>query len=134
MHVFRTSSQTVYLTGVVEDSLSCIQVSPVPVTCQEEGLLPKSTLEAKHAKQSFANDFAHLPVGSIPLIATSCITYQDTLKRVALTTNRVYREFLESEEGQDFNGQVCAFRGLHGRWGLHAEEFPLFLDLFKTRF
>ena len=95
------------------------QVSPVPVTDHEcgggEGLLPKSTLDPKHAKQSFPKDYANadsrdcpcfLPVGTLPLIATSCITYQEKLKQVALTTNRVYREFLESEEGQDFSGQV----------------------------
>ena len=48
-------------------------------------------------------------MGTIPLIATQCFTYKDTLKRVTEVANQVYREFLESEEGQNFSGQVQVY-------------------------
>ena len=83
------------------------QMSPVPVLHGEEGegLLPKTALEAEQAGPAFPTNF--LPMGTIPLIATQCFTYKDTLKRVTEVANKVYYEFLESEEGQNFNGQVC---------------------------
>ncbi len=83
--------------------------------CTNEGLLPKSTLEVEHTKQSYPSNFGNedfrdcpcfLPVGSIPILATECCSYDDSLKRVTEVANRAYREFLESEEGLNFNGQV----------------------------
>lgn len=83
--------------------------------CTDEGLLPKSSLEVKHTKQPYPSNFGNeeyrdcpcfLPVGSIPIIATECCTYNDSLKRVTEAANRAYREFLDSEEGFNFNGHV----------------------------
>ena len=83
--------------------------------CGDEGLLPKSTLNVEHTKQPYPSNFGNedfrdcpcfLPVGSIPIIATECCTYNDSLKRVTEVANRAYREFLDSDEGLNFNGQV----------------------------
>ena len=47
-----------------------------------------------------------VPVGTIPLLATEFHGYTDTLTEVSAAANKVYREFLRSEEGQNFAGQV----------------------------
>ena len=115
-------------------SLCPPQVSPIPVTsteCGDEGLLPKSTLEIKHTQQPFPSNFGNeehrdcpcfLPVGSIPVIATECCTYNDSLKRVTEVANRVYQEFLESEEGLNFSGQVRSSLHTHSaRTRIHTQ-------------
>ncbi|XP_049861390.1 protein retinal degeneration B isoform X3 [Schistocerca gregaria] len=48
-----------------------------------------------------------IPVGAIPLFATSAPEYQESVSRVINAANGVYQEFLKSEEGQGFSGQVC---------------------------
>jgi len=47
-----------------------------------------------------------VPVGVIPLLATEFHGYSDVLTVVSTAANKVYREFLKSEEGQNFAGQV----------------------------
>lgn len=49
-----------------------------------------------------------IPIGSIPLLATANVTeYQDSVSRAVTSANNVYHEFLKSEEGLGFNGQIC---------------------------
>ncbi|XP_034239882.1 protein retinal degeneration B isoform X2 [Thrips palmi] len=49
-----------------------------------------------------------IPIGSIPLLATANVTeYQDAVSRAVTSANNVYHEFLKSEEGLGFNGQIC---------------------------
>ncbi|XP_050734058.1 protein retinal degeneration B-like isoform X9 [Eriocheir sinensis] len=48
-----------------------------------------------------------VPVGAVPLLATSVPEYDECVVRTLNATNAVYHEFLRSEEGQGFNGQVC---------------------------
>lgn len=50
----------------------------------------------------------HLPVGTIPLFATaSSPEYSSHLAKFVSECNRVYHDFLQSEEGSGFCGQVC---------------------------
>lgn len=54
-------------------------------------------------------DISHsetLPINAIPLFAISNPTYQTTLANVVASANRVYQEFISSEEGKFFSGQV----------------------------
>ena len=51
-----------------------------------------------------------VPVGAIPLLATEFHGYSDVLTVVSTAANKVYREFLKSEEGQNFAGQVHLLR------------------------
>lgn len=46
-------------------------------------------------------------MGAVPLLATSVPEYDEYVVRTLNATNAVYHEFLRSEEGQGFNGQVC---------------------------
>ncbi|XP_048507516.1 protein retinal degeneration B isoform X3 [Athalia rosae] len=48
-----------------------------------------------------------IPIGSIPLLASSSPDYQDAVSRVVSGANQVYQEFIKSEEGRGFNGQIC---------------------------
>nr|XP_022903080.1 protein retinal degeneration B isoform X2 [Onthophagus taurus] len=48
-----------------------------------------------------------IPIGAIPLLATSTPDYQDNITKVITSANYVYQEFLKSEEGKGFTGQIC---------------------------
>ncbi|XP_011495089.1 PREDICTED: protein retinal degeneration B [Ceratosolen solmsi marchali] len=48
-----------------------------------------------------------IPIGAIPLLATSTHDYPDAVTRVINGTNQVYQEFIRCEEGRGFNGQIC---------------------------
>ncbi|KAL0133524.1 hypothetical protein PUN28_000927 [Cardiocondyla obscurior] len=48
-----------------------------------------------------------IPIGAIPLLASSSSEYQDIVSRVVMSANQVYHEFVKSDEGRGFNGQIC---------------------------
>ncbi|KAK4872443.1 hypothetical protein RN001_014472 [Aquatica leii] len=48
-----------------------------------------------------------IPIGAIPLLASSTTDYQDAVTKCVNGANVVYQEFLRSEEGMGFTGQVC---------------------------
>lgn len=48
-----------------------------------------------------------IPIGAIPLLASSTPEYQDAVSRVIAGANQVYHEFIKSEEGRGFAGQIC---------------------------
>ncbi|XP_043462578.1 protein retinal degeneration B isoform X2 [Leptopilina heterotoma] len=48
-----------------------------------------------------------IPIGAIPLLASSSSEYQDSVSKVINTANQVYQDFIRSDEGKGFNGQVC---------------------------
>lgn len=48
-----------------------------------------------------------IPIGAIPLLASSTPEYQDTVSRVIAGANQVYHDFIRSDEGRGFTGQVC---------------------------
>jgi hypothetical protein len=50
----------------------------------------------------------HLPVGTIPLFATvSSPGYADAVSKFTVEANRIYADFLRSDDGRGFCGQVC---------------------------
>ncbi|KAF4523499.1 hypothetical protein B566_EDAN004570, partial [Ephemera danica] len=48
-----------------------------------------------------------IPIGAIPMFATSTPEYRDAITRVISSVNSAYQEFIRSDEGHGFNGQVC---------------------------
>ncbi|XP_076755807.1 retinal degeneration B [Xylocopa sonorina] len=48
-----------------------------------------------------------IPIGAIPLLASSTPEYQDAVSRVIAGANQVYHDFIKSEEGRGFMGQIC---------------------------
>ncbi|KAL1501307.1 hypothetical protein ABEB36_006651 [Hypothenemus hampei] len=48
-----------------------------------------------------------IPIGAIPILATGNSDYPDSVSKTIASLNTVYHDFLNSEEGQGFNGQIC---------------------------
>ncbi|XP_031549781.1 membrane-associated phosphatidylinositol transfer protein 2-like [Actinia tenebrosa] len=46
------------------------------------------------------------PISAIPLMVTSSLEYDEMVAAMITATNSVYQEFLRSDEGQGFNGEV----------------------------
>ncbi|ELU13727.1 hypothetical protein CAPTEDRAFT_169194 [Capitella teleta] len=49
----------------------------------------------------------NFPVSVVPLFATQSANYYDSVVQVITRANSVYNDFLRSEDGLGFNGQVC---------------------------
>ncbi|XP_031633989.1 protein retinal degeneration B isoform X3 [Contarinia nasturtii] len=48
-----------------------------------------------------------VPIGAIPILTTCSPDFQDAINKAVTSANIVYNEFLKSEEGKGFNGQVA---------------------------
>ncbi|CAI9741236.1 protein retinal degeneration B-like isoform X1 [Octopus vulgaris] len=48
-----------------------------------------------------------IPLGAIALFASSNIDFEESVTSVITKANHVYQEFLQSDEGKGFTGQVC---------------------------
>ena len=48
-----------------------------------------------------------IPIGAISVFATASPRYQEYVNQMVSSANKVYSEFLSSDAGQGFNGQVC---------------------------
>ena len=48
-----------------------------------------------------------LPVGTIPIFATSSPEYEANLNKVIASANQVYHDFIRTDEGYGFCGQIC---------------------------
>ncbi|XP_066591659.1 protein retinal degeneration B isoform X3 [Prorops nasuta] len=48
-----------------------------------------------------------IPIGAIPLLASSTPDYQEAVSRVVIGANQVYQDFLKNDEGKGFSGQIC---------------------------
>lgn len=48
----------------------------------------------------------HLPLAALPLLAIAAPHYQDAVATVIARANQVYHSFLQSPDGEGFNGQV----------------------------
>nr|XP_021525612.1 membrane-associated phosphatidylinositol transfer protein 2 isoform X3 [Aotus nancymaae] len=49
----------------------------------------------------------HIPLAALPLLATSSPQYQEVVATVIQRANLAYGDFIKSQEGMTFNGQVC---------------------------
>ncbi|KAJ8934898.1 hypothetical protein NQ318_002652 [Aromia moschata] len=48
-----------------------------------------------------------IPIGAIPILASSTTEYTEAVSRTITAANAVYQEFIKAEEGHGFTGQVC---------------------------
>lgn len=48
-----------------------------------------------------------IPIGAIPLLASASSDYDEAVSRVVTNANQIYQEFIKSEEGKGFSGQIC---------------------------
>ncbi|KAH0625396.1 hypothetical protein JD844_014883 [Phrynosoma platyrhinos] len=70
-----------------------IKLVPCPAICSEAF--------------SLVSNQDHIPLAALPLLATSSPQYQEAVATVILRANQVYSEFIKSQEGTSFSGQVC---------------------------
>ena len=78
---------------------------PCPNIC-EAALAVLSSLSPYTGSGSLtAND--RLPISCVPVLAASDPSYQASVSAMISQANRVYQDFLQSEDGFGFSGQVC---------------------------
>ncbi|KAG5683657.1 hypothetical protein PVAND_012925 [Polypedilum vanderplanki] len=51
-------------------------------------------------------NLSDIPIGAIPLLATCTLDFVDAVNRTVSIANQVYADFLKSDDGKGFNGQV----------------------------
>ncbi|XP_059163186.1 protein retinal degeneration B-like isoform X4 [Physella acuta] len=84
-----------------------------PYLCKEtlSLLASLSPFNAERAGGSLDSSLARnqnfIPLGAIPLLATSSSEYQEHVNTMVTSANQVYHDFLRSDDGLGFSGQVC---------------------------
>lgn len=48
-----------------------------------------------------------VPIGAIPLLTMCSPDFQDSVNRTIASANLVYNDFLKTDEGRGFNGQIA---------------------------
>ena len=98
---FEQTMRTTYcsLTGRLAFKLICC-----PLICRNS-LQFLSKLSSSYKKNG-KFDFENMPIDCLPLFATNQADYQSQLDKTVYSINLAYREFIESEDGKDFDGQI----------------------------
>nr|XP_020658422.1 membrane-associated phosphatidylinositol transfer protein 2 isoform X3 [Pogona vitticeps] len=84
-----------------------IKLVPCPAICSEAFSLVSNLSPYSYDEGCLSNSQDHIPLAALPLLATSSPQYQEAVATVILRANQVYSEFIKSQEGTSFNGQVC---------------------------
>ncbi|NXX81672.1 PITM2 protein, partial [Urocolius indicus] len=84
-----------------------IRLVPCPAICSEAFSLVSSLSPYSYDEGCLSNSQDHIPLAALPLLATSSPQYQEAIATVIVRANQAYSEFIKSQEGTSFNGQVC---------------------------
>ncbi|XP_074154936.1 membrane-associated phosphatidylinositol transfer protein 2 isoform X7 [Sminthopsis crassicaudata] len=84
-----------------------IKLVPCPPICSEAFSLVSNLSPYSYDEGCLSNSQDHIPLAALPLLATSSPQYQEAVAMVIQRANHAYNEFLKSQEGMTFNGQVC---------------------------
>ncbi|XP_054852331.1 membrane-associated phosphatidylinositol transfer protein 2 isoform X3 [Eublepharis macularius] len=84
-----------------------IKLVPCPAICSEAFSLVSNLSPYSYDEGCLSNSQDHIPLAALPLLATSSPQYQEAVATVILRANQVYSEFIKSQEGMSFSGQVC---------------------------
>ncbi|NXJ20711.1 PITM2 protein, partial [Dicrurus megarhynchus] len=84
-----------------------IKLVPCPAICSEAFSLVSSLSPYSYDEGCLSNSQDHIPLAALPLLATSSPQYQEAVATVIVRANQAYNEFIKSQEGTSFNGQVC---------------------------
>ncbi|XP_059719302.1 membrane-associated phosphatidylinositol transfer protein 2 isoform X7 [Haemorhous mexicanus] len=84
-----------------------IRLVPCPAICSEAFSLVSSLSPYSYDEGCLSNSQDHIPLAALPLLATSSPQYQEAVATVIVRANQAYSEFIKSQEGTSFNGQVC---------------------------
>lgn len=86
-----------------------IKMVPCPSICTDAlGILSSLSPYSFDASPSAVDipNIADVPIGAIPLLSVASPEFQDTVNKTVTAANIVYHEFIKSEEGHGFAGQV----------------------------
>ncbi|XP_070619316.1 membrane-associated phosphatidylinositol transfer protein 2 isoform X5 [Erythrolamprus reginae] len=84
-----------------------IKLVPCPAICLEAFSLVSNLSPYSYDQGCLCSSQDHIPLAALPLLATSSPQYQEAVATVILRANQVYADFIKSQEGASFNGQVC---------------------------
>ncbi|KAJ1184529.1 hypothetical protein NDU88_001335 [Pleurodeles waltl] len=84
-----------------------IKLVPCPAICSEAFSLVSNLNPYSYDESCLSSSEDHIPLAALPLLAISSPQYQDAVAMVISKANQVYNEFLKSEDGAGFDGQVC---------------------------
>ncbi|NWU15264.1 PITM2 protein, partial [Cephalopterus ornatus] len=84
-----------------------IKLVPCPAICSEAFSLVSSLSPYSYDEGCLSNSQDHIPLAALPLLATSSPQYQEAVATVIVRANQAYSDFIKSQEGTSFNGQVC---------------------------
>ncbi|KAM9118743.1 membrane-associated phosphatidylinositol transfer protein 2 isoform 8-T20 [Pangshura tecta] len=84
-----------------------IKLVPCPAICSEAFSLVSNLSPYSYDEGCLSNSQDHIPLAALPLLATSSPQYQEAVGTVILRANQAYGEFIKSQEGTSFTGQVC---------------------------
>ncbi|XP_012878583.1 PREDICTED: membrane-associated phosphatidylinositol transfer protein 2 isoform X2 [Dipodomys ordii] len=84
-----------------------IRLVPCPPICADAFALVSNLSPYGHDEGCLSSSQDHIPLAALPLLATSSPQYQEAVATVIQRANLAYGDFLKSQEGVTFNGQVC---------------------------
>ncbi|XP_078404070.1 membrane-associated phosphatidylinositol transfer protein 3 isoform X1 [Cetorhinus maximus] len=84
-----------------------IKLVPCPPICSEAFSLVSNLNPYSYDDGCLSSSEDHIPLAALPLLAISSPQYQEAVTMVISRANQIYNEFLKSEDGIGFNGQVC---------------------------
>ncbi|XP_013878331.1 membrane-associated phosphatidylinositol transfer protein 3 isoform X2 [Austrofundulus limnaeus] len=84
-----------------------IKLVPCPAVCAEAFSLVSNLNPYSYDESCVSSSVDHLPLAALPLLAIVSPRYQDAVATVINRANQIYHNFLQSEDGQGFTGQVC---------------------------
>ncbi|XP_055914995.1 protein retinal degeneration B isoform X1 [Eupeodes corollae] len=87
-----------------------IKMVPCPSICTEAlGILSSLSPYSFDSSPSAADipNIADVPIGAIPLLSVASPEFLDTVNKTVAAANIVYHEFLKSEDGRGFSGQIA---------------------------
>ncbi|XP_037367166.1 membrane-associated phosphatidylinositol transfer protein 2 isoform X1 [Talpa occidentalis] len=84
-----------------------IRLVPCPPICSDAFALVSDLSPYSHDEGCLSSSQDHIPLAALPLLATSSPQYQEAVATVIQRANLAYGDFIKSQEGMTFNGQVC---------------------------
>ncbi|XP_042765912.1 membrane-associated phosphatidylinositol transfer protein 2 isoform X7 [Panthera leo] len=84
-----------------------IRLVPCPPICSDAFALVSNLSPYSHDEGCLSSSQDHIPLAALPLLATSSPQYQEAIATVIQRANLAYGDFIKSQEGMTFNGQIC---------------------------
>eukprot|EP00062_Callorhinchus_milii_P021655 gi/632978608/ref/XP_007906008.1/ PREDICTED: membrane-associated phosphatidylinositol transfer protein 2 [Callorhinchus milii] len=84
-----------------------VRLVSCPAICSEAFSLISNLSPYSYDEGCLSNSQDHIALAALPLLATSSPLYQEAITTVILRANQVYGDFIRSQHGVAFCGQIC---------------------------